>query len=48
MGCAASEDSTPELDFGATTGDPNELRERFTAAGQGHVFNAWDDMDDDE
>lgn len=48
MGCSASEDTTPELDFNGAIGDPDEIRERFIAAGQGHVFNAWDDMDEDE
>ena len=48
MGCSASEDTTPELDFNGAIGDPDEIRERFIAAGQGHVFNSWDDMDEDE
>ena len=44
--CGAADSSGPELDYGST--DVNAIREKFEQAGQGHVFNAWDDMDDRE
>jgi len=47
MGCANEGGSSgPELDFGNQNWD--EVRERFIAANQGHVFNGWEDMDDKE
>ena len=44
--CGAGGSGGAELDY--RSGDPNEIRERFIQAGQGHVFNGWEDMDDDE
>ena len=44
--CGGQEASGAELDF--DNGTANEVRERFVSAGQGHVFNAWEDMDESE
>ena len=49
MGAACGGENTggPELDY-REVGDVDQIRERFVQAGQGHVFNAWDDMDEEE
>ncbi len=45
--CGTAGDQGPELDY-REDADVDEIRERFIQAGQGHVFNAWDNMDDQE
>ena len=45
--CGSVDSGAPELDFNAG-GNVDEIRERFVQAGQGHVFNAWDEMNDTE
>ena len=46
--CTAGGSGGAELDFDNGGCAPDELREKFIQAGQGHVFNAWDDMDAEE
>ena len=47
--CGSEGTSGPELNFNnENKQDYNQVRERFVQAGQGHVFNGWDDMSEDE
>jgi len=44
--CGSEGTSGPELDYGSS--DHDAIKEKFVQAGQGHVFNAWGDMDNFE
>ena len=41
--CGGENAGAPELDY--TGGTDDEIREKFIQAGQGHVFNAWDQLE---
>jgi len=46
--CGSEGTSGPELDYRDNDTDCDAIRERFIQAGQGHVFNAWENMDEQD